>query len=32
MKKSIKYRHQPFSDYLSDETGSEIFMQPTDKE
>ena len=32
MKKSIKYSHKHFSDYLSNETSSAIFLQPTDKE
>ena len=32
MKKSIKYSHKHFSDYLSNETSSTIFLQPTDKE
>ena len=31
-KKSIKYSHKHFSDYLSNETSSTIFLQPTDKE
>ena len=31
-KKSIKYSHKYFSDYLSNESDSTIFMQPTDKE
>ena len=31
-KKSIKYSHKHFSDYLSVETSSTIFLQPTDKE
>ena len=31
-KKSIKYSHKHFSDYLSNETSGTIFMQPTDKE
>ena len=31
-KKSIKYSHKHFSDYLSNETSSAIFLQPTDKE
>ena len=30
--KSIKYSHKHFSDYLSNETSSTIFLQPTDKE
>ena len=30
-KKSIKYSHKHFSDYLSNETSSTIFLQPTDK-
>ena len=28
----IKYSHKHFSDYLSNETSSTIFLQPTDKE
>ena len=32
MKKSIKYSHKHFSDYLSNESDSTIFLQPTDKE
>ena len=32
MKKSIKYSHKHFSDYLSNETSSAIFLQPTNKE
>ena len=32
MKKSIKYSRKHFSDYLSDETSSTIFLRPTDKE
>ena len=31
-KKSIKYSHKPFSDYLSNESSTTIFLQPTDKE
>ena len=31
-KKSIKYGHKHFSDYLSNESDSTIFLQPTDKE
>ena len=31
-KKSIKYSHKHFSDYLSNETSSTVFLQPTDKE
>ena len=31
-KKSIKYSHKHFSDYLSNESSSTIFLQPTDKE
>ena len=31
-KKSIKYTHKHFSDYLSNESDSTIFLQPTDKE
>ena len=30
-KKSIKYSHKHFSDYLSNESSSTIFLQPTDK-
>ena len=30
--KSIKYSHKYFSGYLSNETSSTIFLQPTDKE
>ena len=30
-KKSIKYSHKHFSDYLSNETSSTIFLQPTAK-
>ena len=29
---SIKYSHKHFSDYLSNESSSTIFLQPTDKE
>ena len=32
LKKSIKYTHKHFSDYLSNESYSTIFLQPTDKE
>ena len=32
IKKSIKYSHKHFSDYLSNESSSTIFLQPTDKE
>ena len=32
MKESIKYSRKHFSDYLSNETSSSIFLQPTDKE
>ena len=32
MTKNIKYSHKHFSDYLSNETSSTIFLQPTDKE
>ena len=32
MKKSIKYPHKHFSDYLSNKTSSTIFLEPTDKE
>ena len=31
-KKSIKYLHKHFSDYLSNESSSTMFLQPTDKE
>ena len=31
-KKSIRYSHKHFSDYLSSEGSSTIFLQPTDKE
>ena len=31
-KKSIKYSHKHFSDYLSNESSSTMFLQPTDKE
>ena len=31
-KKSIKHSHKHFSDYLSNESDSTIFLQPTDKE
>ena len=31
-KKNIKYSHKQFSDYLSNESSSTIFLQPTDKE
>ena len=31
-RKSIKHSHKYFSDYLSNETSSTIFLQPTDKE
>ena len=31
-KKCIKYSHKHFSHYLSNETSSTIFLQPTDKE
>ena len=31
-KKSIKYTHKHFTDYLSNESDSTIFLQPTDKE
>ena len=31
-KKTIKYSHKHFSDYLSNENSSTIFLQPTDKE
>ena len=32
MQKSLKYSHKHFSDYLSNETSSTIFLQPTDKD
>ena len=31
-KKSIKYSHKHFSDYLSNESISTLFLQPTDRE
>ena len=31
-KKTIKYSHKHFSDYLSNESSTTIFLQPTDKE
>ena len=31
-KKSIKYLHKHFSDYLSNDSDSTIFLEPTDKE
>ena len=31
-KKNIKYSHKHFSDYLANENGNSIFLQPTDKE
>ena len=31
-KKSIKYSHKHFSDYLSNKSSSTIFLEPTDKE
>ena len=31
-KRSIKYSHKHFSDYLSNESDSTVFLQPTDKE
>ena len=31
-KKTVKYSHKHFSDYLSSENSSTIFLQPTDKE
>ena len=31
-KRRIKYSHKHFSDYLSNESSSTIFLQPTDKE
>ena len=31
-KKSIKYKHKLFSEYLSNESDGTIFLQPTDKE
>ena len=31
-KKSIKYPHKDFADYLSNEISNTIFLQPTDKE
>ena len=32
LQKNIKYSHIHFSDYLSNETSSAVFLQPTDKE
>ena len=32
MKKSIKYSRKHFSDYLSNETSSTIFLQPNDED
>ena len=32
MKKSLKYSHKHFSDYISNETSSTIYLQTTDKE
>ena len=32
MKKKVKYSHQHFSGYLSNESSSTIFLQPTDKD
>ena len=32
LKKNIKYSHKHFSDYLANENGNTIFLQPTDKE
>ena len=32
MEKSIKYSHKHFSDYLANENGNTIFLQPMDKE
>ena len=31
LQKTIKYSHKHFSDYLSNESDSTIFLQPTDK-
>ena len=31
-KKNIKYSHKHFSDYLSNESISTVFLQPTDRE
>ena len=31
-KKSVKYSHRYFSDYLSNESISKLFLQPTDRE
>ena len=31
LQKIIKYSHKHFSDYLSNESGSTIFLQPSDK-
>ena len=32
LKKKKKYSHKHFSDYLSNESSSTIFLQPTEKE
>ena len=32
MKRSIKYSHKHFSDYLTNENGNKMFLQPTDNE
>ena len=32
LQKNIKYSHKNFSDYLSNESDSTVFLQPTDKE
>ena len=32
MERCVKCSHKRFSDYLSNESSSEIFLQPTDKE
>ena len=32
MKRSIKYSHKHFSDYLANENGNKMFLQPTDNE
>ena len=32
LQKSLKYSHKHFSDYLSNESSSTLFLQPTDKE
>ena len=32
LQKSLKYSHKHFSDYLSNESSSTLFLQPTNKE